>query len=131
MNAHRKCSASPGTPEPPTHRLLCHNPDAVLADAEAGAELLTFNRATGLKLLQVHGRRPHVALLHRAADPAKPIPLESAIVSGVKVTTPAAVRRWIARCSHGRTSNAPAPTPQAETCRRQRTDARLDLFGIK
>ena len=121
------------TAAPPAPRqLLCHNPDAVLADTEAGAELLTFNRATGLKLLQVHGRRPHVAVLHRAANPSNPIPLESAVVNGVRITTEPAIRRWI--LAQSRQSGRPGPTkppPHQEQRRRERTKARLDALGLR
>ena len=126
--AGRAASAALGVPR----RLLCHNPDAVLADAEAGAELLTFNRATGLKLLQVHGRRPHVAVLHRAANPSNPVPLESAVVNGVRVTTEPAIRRWI--LAQSRQSGRPGPTkppPHQEQRRRERTKARLDALGLR
>ena len=94
---------------------------------------MSFNRATALKLLQVHGRRPHVGLLHRAADPAKPHPLESAVVNGVNVTTEPAVRRWIAANSQGRASptGPEPPTPYQEERRRRAVDARLDAPGLR
>jgi hypothetical protein len=127
---------SAGPPEKPASArtsapLLCHNADAVLADTAAGAELMTFNRATGLKLLQVHGRRPHVALLHRASNPSRPYPLEAAIVNGVKVTTEPAVRRWIARSSQASAPAPSTPTPQHEQRRRERIELKLDALGIK
>jgi hypothetical protein len=118
---------APGTPR----RLICHNPDAVLADAAAGAELLTFNRATGLKLLQVHGRRPHVGMLHRAANPGNPCPLESACVNNTRVTSVPAITRWILAQSR-QAGQAPARTPpHQEQRRRERTEARLDSLGLK
>lgn len=115
---------------PAPRRLLCHNPDAVLADAAAGAELLTFNRATGLKFLQVHGRRPHVAVLHRAANPSNLFPLESAVVNGVRVTTALAITRWILAQSR-QSAKAEVPKPQNELRRRERTESKLDALGIK
>ena len=126
------CPRATGTAAPaPPRRLACHNPQAVLDDAAAGAELMTFNRATGLKLLYVRGRRPHVALLHRASDPSRPYPLEAAVVNGVKVTSEPAIRRWIARSSQAPALAPSPPTQQQEQRRRERTEQKLDALGIR
>lgn len=74
-----------------------HGAASVLADIEAGAEPLTFKSATREQSLRRDGRRHHVAWVYRVADPSRPVPLESAIIGGVRVTTRPAIARWLAK----------------------------------
>ena len=106
---------------------------AIIADLEAGHEPLTFNRALREKCLWARGRPPHIQLLYRAIEPTKPNPLECALINDVYVTSRPALLRWLARNSHGSNPVAPVPVqaPKLEQRRREQTEARLDVIGLK
>jgi hypothetical protein len=104
---------------------------AVLEDLEAGHEPLTFARATHEKCLWVKGRAPNVRMLHRAAKPTRPFPLESAIVGSVRVTTRPALFRWLARRNQVAPSEVVRKQEERERQRSEGVAAKLDALGIR
>jgi len=103
---------------------------AVLADVAAGAEPLPFKRIARLACLKREGRSRHVGFVYRATDPANPHPLESAVICGVRVSTEAAVFRWLAR-NIGTPAGPSAWTPTAARREHERAVKSLRAAGLE
>jgi hypothetical protein len=88
----------------------CYGAEAVLDDLQRGAEPLTFSAAAREKMLRKDGRSPAISQIYRWHDSGiQGVRLEAARVAGSKITTRAAIARFIRRLSGSPETPTTAP----------------------
>ena len=103
----------------------------ILDDLAAGEPPMVFTEAARLSCLRRHGRAPHVGALYRwASTGVDGVRLEWAKVGGIRVTTRAAVLRFISRLTDGGPTPAPTDLPRDVQRRHQEAGAALAAAGI-